>query len=69
MRNNDDERVPYRRPPVKKYYLWPVLHICPTYCYQTVLFNFFFSNFGRPANKAAGMESRDGDLDLDEFSR
>jgi transcription factor SPN1 len=40
MRNNDDERVPYRRPPVKK-----------------------------PANKAAGMESRDGDLDLDEFSR
>uniref|UniRef100_A0A7N2RE56 TFIIS N-terminal domain-containing protein n=1 Tax=Quercus lobata TaxID=97700 RepID=A0A7N2RE56_QUELO len=40
MRNVDDERVPYRRPPVKK-----------------------------PANKAAGMESRDGDLGLDEFSR
>ncbi|KAG6687929.1 hypothetical protein I3842_11G098900 [Carya illinoinensis] len=40
MRNVDDERVPYRRPPLKK-----------------------------PANKAAGIESRDGDLDLDEFSR
>jgi hypothetical protein len=34
-----------------------------------VLFNFLFFIFGRPANKAAGMESRDGDLDLDEFSR
>lgn len=32
------------------------------------MFN-FYSNFGRPANKAAGMESRDGDLGLDEFSR
>ncbi|GMY29655.1 protein IWS1 homolog 1 [Fagus crenata] len=40
MRNVDDDRVPYRRPPVKKL-----------------------------ANKAAGMESRDGDLGLDEFSR
>ncbi|CAL0331605.1 unnamed protein product [Lupinus luteus] len=36
MRNVEEERVPYRRPSVKK-----------------------------PANKAAGMESRDGDLDLD----
>lgn len=33
-----------------------------------LMFN-FYSNFGRPANKAAGMESRDGDLGLDEFSR
>ncbi|KAK2373745.1 protein IWS1 protein [Trifolium repens] len=36
MRNSEDDRVPYRRPSVKK-----------------------------PANKAAGMASRDGDLDLD----
>ncbi|OIW10694.1 hypothetical protein TanjilG_16066 [Lupinus angustifolius] len=36
MRNVEDERVPYRRPSVKK-----------------------------PVNRAAGMESRDGDLDLD----
>jgi transcription factor SPN1 len=36
MRNNEDDRVPYRRPSVKK-----------------------------PTNKAAGMASRDGDLDLD----
>jgi transcription factor SPN1 len=39
MRNNEDDRVPYRRPSVKK-----------------------------PTNKAAGMASRDGDLDL-EFSQ
>ncbi|XP_054810503.1 protein IWS1 homolog 1 [Prosopis cineraria] len=39
MRNMDDDRIPFRRPPVKK-----------------------------PANKASGMESRDGDLDL-EFSQ
>lgn len=32
------------------------------------MFN-FYCNFGRPANKATGMESRDGDLGLDEFSR
>ncbi|MBA0621483.1 hypothetical protein Godav_007098 [Gossypium davidsonii] len=36
MRNVDDDRVPLRRPPVK-----------------------------RPANRAAAMESRDGDFDLD----
>ncbi|PNY07177.1 protein IWS1 [Trifolium pratense] len=36
MQNSEDDRVPYRRPSVKK-----------------------------PANKAAGMASRDGDLDLD----
>lgn len=36
MRNTEDDRVPYRRPSVKK-----------------------------PAAKAAGMQSRDGDLDLD----
>ncbi|XP_059656901.1 protein IWS1 homolog 1 [Cornus florida] len=40
MRNFDDERVPFRRPSVKK-----------------------------PMNKAAGMESRDDDLDLAEFSQ
>ncbi|KAM6556567.1 hypothetical protein CsatB_003586 [Cannabis sativa] len=40
MRNVEDERVPYRRPMVKK-----------------------------PANNSARMESRDGDLELDEFSR
>ncbi|CAL9028776.1 unnamed protein product [Prunus brigantina] len=40
MRNIDDDRVPFRRPPVKK-----------------------------PVNNGTGMESRDGDLDLDEFSR
>ncbi|XP_024028677.1 protein IWS1 homolog 1 [Morus notabilis] len=40
MRNADDERVPYRRPTVKK-----------------------------PVNNSARVESRDGDLDLDEFSR
>ncbi|QHN77741.1 protein IWS1 homolog 1-like [Arachis ipaensis] len=39
MRNAEDDRIPFRRPTVKK-----------------------------PANKAAGMESRDGDLDL-EFSQ
>ncbi|KAI8530623.1 hypothetical protein RHMOL_Rhmol11G0073800 [Rhododendron molle] len=40
MRNFDDDRVPFRRPPAK-----------------------------RPANKASGMESRDDDLDLAEFSQ
>ncbi|KAM5573578.1 protein IWS1 [Rosa sericea] len=40
MRNIDEERVPFRRPSVKK-----------------------------PASSGSGMESRDGDLDLDEFSR
>ncbi|CAK9153235.1 unnamed protein product [Ilex paraguariensis] len=40
MRNFDDERVPFRRPSVKK-----------------------------PMNKAAGMESRDDDLDLAGFSQ
>lgn len=40
MRNAEDERVPYRRPSVKK-----------------------------PVNNSARVESRDGDLDLDEFSR
>ncbi|PON63320.1 IIS transcription factor [Parasponia andersonii] len=40
MRNVEEERVPYRRPLVKK-----------------------------PVNNSARMESRDGDLDLDEFSR
>uniref|UniRef100_A0A5B6YQU3 TFIIS N-terminal domain-containing protein n=2 Tax=Davidia involucrata TaxID=16924 RepID=A0A5B6YQU3_DAVIN len=40
MRNFDDERVPFRRPSVKK-----------------------------PMNKAGGMESRDDDLDLAEFSQ
>ncbi|XP_057466818.1 protein IWS1 homolog 1-like [Actinidia eriantha] len=40
MRNFDDERVPFRRPSVKK-----------------------------PINKASGVESRDDDLDLAEFSQ
>ncbi|XP_052170147.1 protein IWS1 homolog 1-like [Diospyros lotus] len=40
MRNFDDERVPFRRPSVK-----------------------------RPLNKASGMESRDDELDLAEFSQ
>ncbi|KAJ7943886.1 transcription factor IWS1 [Quillaja saponaria] len=40
MRNIDDDRLPVRRPSVK-----------------------------RAAHKAAGIESRDGDLDLDEFSQ
>jgi hypothetical protein len=34
-----------------------------------IFYLIFYSNFGRLANKAAGMESRDGDLGLDEFSR
>ena len=73
MKNAEDERIPYRRPTVKKYTYFPSpsqpsdfighWHICR--------FDLFFSVivFYRPVNNSGRIESRDGDLDLDEFSR
>lgn len=76
MRNIDDDRVPFRRPSVKKY-------VCLSVFIQNMLQNFtlvniwmllfmlgfslvslFFYSY-RPANRAAAMDSRDGDFDLD----
>lgn len=71
MRNFEDERTSsFRRPSLKKY-----VDICD-FCFIETCLTLCFSNLrsllllsDRPISKGSGMQSRDDDLDLAEFSQ
>lgn len=73
MRNFDDERVPFRRPSVKKYFSSYTIN---SFVYVIAFISKASSNShntfnlsNRPMNKGGGMQSRDDDLDLAEYSQ